>query len=167
MNAMAASLTHSAAGLPPTFGAQKALQRQQNDSVCLSCRMHQRSRSQPAAPAQHRSQRPLMSPRVADGFCSAPSLRPFRRIRRPSRAAYVSAPVAEPQEGPSEEARLTAADPTAGFATPKSLEEPLVTWQLVARLIGQHKLRVAAGALAVAGGTVCTLSMPQFSGEGG
>ncbi|GAQ86233.1 ABC transporter [Klebsormidium nitens] len=166
MTAMAATLTRSAAALPSAPIAQRGWQRQQGDAVCLSCRMQRHARPRPAASAQNRPQRPLKS---ADFFPALPSdglrSRASQRRSRPCRAAYVSAPVAEPHEGPSEEARLAAADPTAGFATPKSLEEPLVTWQLVARLIGQHKLRVAAAALAVAGGTVCTLSMPQFSGK--
>lgn len=169
MNVRAATSAGSAIKYT-SFSSLTATKLRVSDAVCLSCRMQRRLQHRSKVHSQKGpSEQSLGVSRAHRNFFGRPlsehSWQPLKRKCHWLRAAYVSAPVAEPHDGPSEEARLQAADPSAGFATPKALEEPLITWKLVAGLVGQHKLRVICAVLAVMGGTVCTLSMPQFSGE--
>ncbi|XP_065029059.1 ABC transporter B family member 28 isoform X2 [Musa acuminata AAA Group] len=107
------------------------------------------------------------------GRCPAALLvrRPHRTARNPpshvagvrrrrsgghARAAYVSAPAADP-------------DPVAKDESPAadvlSLPPVAISWSVIWSLLSRHKIRMAVSLASLVGCTSCTLAMPIFSGK--
>ncbi|URD96011.1 ABC transporter [Musa troglodytarum] len=79
-----------------------------------------------------------------------------RRSGGHARAAYVSAPAADPDPVAKDEspaANVSSAPPAA------------VSWAVIWSLVSRHKIRMAVSLASLVGCTSCTLAMPIFSGK--
>lgn len=87
---------------------------------------------------------------------------PLGRGASLARAAYISAPAADPNSLYF----FSGEDDPSGFvdAEPKRPKD-VITWRLVGKLLLEERWRLALSALALFGCTSCTLSMPLFSGQ--
>uniref|UniRef100_A0A7N0REL1 ABC transmembrane type-1 domain-containing protein n=1 Tax=Kalanchoe fedtschenkoi TaxID=63787 RepID=A0A7N0REL1_KALFE len=100
---------------------------------------------------------------------SAIPLRPPRPCRRRGRVAVAAAGGrAEAYiSAPGSDAIVTESEPkvSAEEGTGSEVQEDAVSWGVLWRLIGRHKLRLAVSVFSLVGCTACTLSMPIFSGR--